>query len=87
MADIVDDFLGRLSALVPGVDAGAATRLEQDLRQHWGGGKRYVGKHLSDAARARLIENGIRSGKQLGTVIRATGLSKSTAYRVLGKKS
>lgn len=87
MADIVDDFLGRLAALVPTVDPLAATRLEQDLRQAWGGGETYVGKRLSTSTRQRILESGLRHQRQLGTIIGAPGLSRSTVYRALRKKS
>lgn len=84
MADIVDDFLGRLAQL--GVDPDAATRLEQGLRQQWGGGETYVGKRLNPATRQRIIEGGLRHQRQLGTMIGAAGFSRSTVYRVLRKK-
>ena len=87
MADIVDDFLGRLASLVPGVDQQAKARLEQDLRSQWGGAETYVGKRLNPATRQRIIEGGLRQQRQLGTIIGASGFSRSTVYRALRRKS
>jgi hypothetical protein len=85
MADIVDDFLQRLARL--GVDQHQATEVERDLRQQWGGGEVYVGKRLNPATRQRIIENGLRQQRQLGTIIGAKGFSRSTVYRVLKSKA
>jgi hypothetical protein len=47
----------------------------------------YVGKRLNPATRQRIIENGLRQQRQLGTIIGAKGFSRSTVYRVLKSKA
>lgn len=89
MADIVDDFLGRLASLVPNVDQQAQARLEQDLRSQWGGAETYVGKRLNPATRQRILERGLQQRQQLGAIIlgNKVGLGRSTLYEMLKKKS
>jgi Mor family transcriptional regulator len=87
MADIVDDFLQRLCNVLPQqVDEATATRLEQEMRHQWGGQETYVGKRLAPRTRQRMIETGLRSRSQLGSIIGGQGMSRATVYRVLRRK-
>jgi hypothetical protein len=86
MADIVDDFLGRLQQLVPDIPAEAAAKLEAGLRQSWGGTEPYVGKRPSCQTKVALLANGLRDRKPLRDVFAQAGVSRSAGYRLLNRR-
>jgi hypothetical protein len=86
MADIVDDFIQRLRAIVPDVPAHAVQQLEAQTRRAWGGTEPYVGKR---PARQRTLQigEGLRAQKSLGQVFEEAGVSRRHAYRLLAGRA
>ncbi len=85
MADIVDDFIQRLRAIVPDVPAHAVQQLEVQTRQAWGGTEPYVGKRPS-RQRSMQIGEGLRAHKPLAEVFADAGVRRAYGYRLLGRK-
>ncbi len=85
MADIVDDFIQRLRAIVPDVPAHAVQQLEAQTRQAWGGTEPYVGKR---PARQRTLQigEGLRAQKSLGQVFEEAGIKRRQGYYLLGRR-
>lgn len=85
MADIVDDFIQRLRAIVPDVPAHAVQQLEAQTRQAWGGTEPYVGKRPA-RQRSMQIGEGLRKKKSLDEVFKDAGAGRAWGYRLLGRK-
>lgn len=86
MADIVEDFLQRLVQHAPSTTPEARARLEQDMRQHWGGSEVYVGKRVSRTTRTSQIAHDLRQQVPLREAFARAGVSRRTGYRILGSK-
>ena len=86
MADIIDDFLTRLQQHVPSVPADALPKLEQTLRQTWGGTEPYVGKRMNRVTRTTLVAAGLRQQKSLKECLEFAGVSRRTGNRILSRK-
>lgn len=87
MADIVDDFLSRLQQLVPNLPPDAPVQLEKTLRQQWGGTEPYVGKRLSRVTRTTLVAAGLRQRVDIKEAFRRAGVSRTTGYEIISRKT
>lgn len=95
VADIVDDFLTRLSQHAPELPADVATRIEADIRSQWGGTDRgYIRKlpaaHTPAARMARrtqALAQGLAAGHDLASVFQAAGVPRCTGYRLMRRKA
>jgi hypothetical protein len=84
-ADLIDDFLSRLSQHLPQTQ-GQQARLEADLRQHWGGSNgSYIRKTIGTARKTKAIGHALQSGQPLDQAIAAVQVSRRTAYRYLAR--
>ena len=61
--------------------------LEIGSRQAWGGGKPYVAKQLNRTTRTTLLAQGLRQQRPLSEVFAQAGVSRTTGYRLLGRKT
>lgn len=86
MADIVEDFLNRLAQHAPGIPPETRVRLEQDVRQQWGGSEVYVGKRLSIVTRTTMVSLGLRQQRPIREVFAQAGIARATGYRILGRR-
>jgi len=94
MADIVDDFLTRLSTLAPEVAGQVGPTLEAQIRSQWGGTDRgYIRKNAADrtpAARAgqrtAALAAGLQQGQSLGDLFAQAGVPLRTGFRLLSRK-
>jgi truncated hemoglobin YjbI len=86
MADIIDDFLTRLQQHVPSVPADALPKLEQTLRQAWGGTEPYVGKRMNRVTRTTLVAAGLRQQKSLKDCFAQAGVGRTVGYQLLKRR-
>jgi hypothetical protein len=86
-ADLIDDFLARLTRTLPAA-AEVAPRLEAELRQHWGGTERtYIRKRPAPDQRTASLGQALQRGLPLGEAFAAAGISRATGFRHLGKRA
>lgn len=86
MADIVDDFLQRLSQAIPDASPEIRYQIETSIRQSWGGAKPYVAKRVGLSTRKALIGHALRQARPLAEVFAQAGVSRRTGYRILASK-
>lgn len=86
MADIVDDFLQRLVATIPGVPPEASAQLERQMRQEWGGTVPYVRRRISRVQQREIIAASLREGAPLTEGFAKAGVCRRTGYSILGGK-
>jgi hypothetical protein len=84
-ADIINNFLQRLLELYPQTSAGDALRVEQQLRQQWGGAQVYVCKAAAEG-KARRLAVSLAAGVPLAEAMAAAGCSRRTGYRLLTRR-
>jgi hypothetical protein len=84
-ADLIDDFLTRLTQHIPQA-AQAIPKLEAELRQHWGGTERtYIRKRMADSKRTAQVAKMLQQGMPLTEGFAAAGVSRATGYRHMAK--
>lgn len=83
--DIIDDFIARLAAKVPGA-ADQLHQLERELRQQWGGTDRhYVRKFEHTARKTVRLAQQLESGATLEEAFAKANLSRRSGFRHLAK--
>ena len=87
MADIVEDFITRLQAIVPNMPPTDLSSLERSIRHDYGGTEPYVGKRMSKVTRTTLLAHGLQQKKPLKEVFAYASVSRRTGFRLLNQKA
>lgn len=84
-ADVIDDFLTRLTQHLPQA-AAVAPQLEAELRQQWGGTERtYIRKRVATVKRTQAIAGALQHGLPIDESFAQAGVSRATGFRHLAK--